>query len=82
MKRHCRIAPVESCRRQWDNISSHGRVTASDAFDHATGEIAGGSKLGLDATKKRPGEGFKRRWPPLTKMDATVREKIDQLFNR
>jgi 3-polyprenyl-4-hydroxybenzoate decarboxylase len=28
-----------------------------DVFDHATGEIAIGSKLGIDATKKLPGEG-------------------------
>ena len=27
--------------------------------DHATSEIASGSKLGIDATKKLPGEGFK-----------------------
>jgi 3-polyprenyl-4-hydroxybenzoate decarboxylase len=31
---------------------------------------AAGSKLGIDATKKLPGEGFKRPWPPLFKMDA------------
>ncbi len=33
-----------------------------------------------DATKKIPGEGFKRAWPPLIKMDAGVKAKIDQLF--
>jgi 4-hydroxy-3-polyprenylbenzoate decarboxylase len=32
----------------------------SDVIDHATSEIASGSKLGIDATKKLPGEGFKR----------------------
>ena len=32
----------------------------SDVLDHATSEIAIGSKLGLDATKNSPGEGFKR----------------------
>jgi len=49
-------------------------------FDHATGEIAIGSKLGIDATKKPPGEGFKRRWPPLIKMDAAVKAKVDELL--
>ena len=29
----------------------------SDVLDHATSEIASGSKLGIDATKKIPGEG-------------------------
>jgi len=36
--------------------------------------------LSLDATKKLPGEGFKRPWPPLIKMDAVVKGKIDSLF--
>ena len=52
----------------------------SDVLDHATGEIASGSKLGLDATKKIPGEGFKRPWPPLIKMDEAVKAKVDALF--
>ena len=49
-------------------------------LDHATSEIAIGSKLGIDATKKMPGEGFKRPWPPLIRMDESVRKKIDALF--
>ena len=50
-------------------------------LDHATSEIASGSKLGIDATKKFPGEGFKRPWPPLIKMDAAVKAKVERLFN-
>ena len=38
-------------------------------------------KLGIDATKKLPGEGFKRPWPPLIKMDAAVKAKVENLFN-
>ena len=49
-------------------------------LDHATSEIASGSKLGIDATKKIPGEGFKRPWPPLIKMDAAVKAKVGKLF--
>jgi 4-hydroxy-3-polyprenylbenzoate decarboxylase len=49
-------------------------------LDRATREIASGSKLGIDATKKLASEGFKRPWPPLIKMDATVRKKIDALL--
>ena len=40
-----------------------------------------GSKLGIDATKKIPGEGFKRAWPPLIKMDDAVKAKVEKLFN-
>jgi 4-hydroxy-3-polyprenylbenzoate decarboxylase len=49
-------------------------------LDHATSEIASGSKLGIDATKKLPGEGFKRPWPPLICMSDDVRRKVDALF--
>jgi 3-polyprenyl-4-hydroxybenzoate decarboxylase len=33
-----------------------------------------------DAAKKIPGEGFKRAWPLLIRMDENVRKKIDALF--
>jgi 4-hydroxy-3-polyprenylbenzoate decarboxylase len=56
-------------------------ATIVDVLDHATSEIASGSKLGIDATKKLPGEGFKRPWPPLIKMDAAVKAKVEKLFN-
>jgi 4-hydroxy-3-polyprenylbenzoate decarboxylase len=39
-----------------------------------------GSKLGTDATKKLPGEGFKRPWPPLIKMDEMVKAKVEQIL--
>jgi len=32
------------------------------------------------ATKKIPGECFKRSWPPLIKMDAAVKAKVEKLF--
>ena len=43
---------------------------------------ASGSKLGIDATKKFPGEGFKRAWPPLIKMDEGVKAKMEMLFGK
>jgi 4-hydroxy-3-polyprenylbenzoate decarboxylase len=62
---------------QRDSIFTKG---PSDVLDHATSEIAIGSKLGIDATKKLPGEGFKRPWPPLIKMDEAVKAKVEKLF--
>jgi 4-hydroxy-3-polyprenylbenzoate decarboxylase len=62
---------------QRDSIFTKG---PADVLDHATSEIAVGSKMGIDATKKLPGEGFQRPWPPLIKMDAAVKAKIDALF--
>jgi len=52
----------------------------ADVLDHTANGIALASKSGIAATKKLPGEGFKRPWPPLIRMDAAVRKKIDVLF--
>jgi len=62
---------------QRDSIFTKG---PADVLDHATTEMASGSKLGIDATKKLPGEGHKRGWPPLIRMDENTRKKIDALF--
>ena len=63
---------------QRDSIFTKG---PADVLDHATSEMAIGSKLGIDATKKLPGEGFKRAWPPLIKMDESVKAKVGKIFN-
>ena len=55
---------------------------AADLLDHDSSEFASGSKLGIDATKKIPGEGFKRPWPPLIKMDESVKAKVDKIFGK
>jgi 4-hydroxy-3-polyprenylbenzoate decarboxylase len=52
----------------------------ADVLDHATSELARGTKLGIDATRKLPGEGFKRPWPPLIQRDEAVRKRIDALL--
>ncbi|MBX3732668.1 MAG: UbiD family decarboxylase [Verrucomicrobiae bacterium] len=54
----------------------------SDVLDHATAEIAVGSKVGFDATRKLPGEGFRRPWPPLIRMDPEVERKVAELLRR
>ena len=48
----------------------------ADVLDHATSELAVGTKLGIDATHKLPGEGHRRGWPPLIKMDEAVKAKL------
>ena len=52
----------------------------ADVLDHATSELAVGTKMGIDATHKLPGEGHKRGWPPLIRMDEGIRRKIDALL--
>ena len=62
---------------QRDTIFTKG---PADVLDHATSEIAIGSKLGIDATQKLPGEGFKRSWPPLIEMDEAVKAKVAKML--
>ena len=62
---------------QRDSLFTKG---PSDVLDHATSEIAVGSKMGFDATKKIPGEGFKRAWPPLIKMDEAVKARVENIL--
>ena len=64
---------------QRDSIFTKG---PADVLDHATSEIAIGTKLGIDATRKLPGEGFKRRWPPLIRMSEEVRRRVDAIFSK
>jgi 4-hydroxy-3-polyprenylbenzoate decarboxylase len=64
---------------QRDSIFSKG---PADVLDHATSELAIGSKLGIDATRKFAGEGFKREWPPLIKMDEAVQKRIDAILQK
>lgn len=61
---------------QRDSLLTRG---PADVLDHATSEIAIGGKMGIDATRKMPGEGFKRGWPPLIKMDPAVKAAVDRL---
>jgi 4-hydroxy-3-polyprenylbenzoate decarboxylase len=61
---------------QRDSIFTKG---PSDVLDHATSEVGIGTKLGIDATRKLAGEGFKREWPPLIRMDEEVKRRVDKL---
>ncbi len=62
---------------QRDSLITRG---PADVLDHATSEIAIGGKMGFDATRKIPGEGFRRQWPPLIRMDDEVRKRMAERF--
>jgi 4-hydroxy-3-polyprenylbenzoate decarboxylase len=49
-----------------------------DVLEHASDIPAYGGKLGVDATKKLPSEGFTRDWPP----DIVMSEEIKDLVER
>jgi 4-hydroxy-3-polyprenylbenzoate decarboxylase len=51
-----------------------------DTLDHAARLQDFGSKMGIDATRKWPEEGFARPWPAEIKMDAAVKARVDSLW--
>ena len=51
----------------------------SDSLDHAPSEQNVGSHMGFDATRKLPGENYRRQWPELLSMSDEVRRIVDQL---
>jgi 4-hydroxy-3-polyprenylbenzoate decarboxylase len=57
----------------------HGPV---DSLDHASRLPNYGSKMGIDATRKWPTEGFTRPWPGVIVMPEDVKRRIDTLWKQ
>lgn len=53
-----------------------------DSLDHASRLPNYGSKMGVDATRKWPQEGFTRPWPKVIKMSPDVQKKVDVLWKK
>lgn len=53
-----------------------------DSLDHASRLANYGSKMGVDATRKWPSEGFTRPWPDVITMSPDVRSRVDELWKR
>ncbi|MGH9469891.1 MAG: menaquinone biosynthesis decarboxylase [Terriglobia bacterium] len=51
-----------------------------DQLEHASRLPCFGSKMGVDATHKWPGEGFTRPWPDEIKMDESTRERVSAMW--
>ena len=51
-----------------------------DQLEHASRLPSFGSKMGVDATRKWPGEGFVRPWPDEIKMDEQTKTKVDAMW--
>ena len=49
-----------------------------DSLDHASRLPDFGSKMGIDATRKWPSEGFTRPWPGELRMSAEVKALVDR----
>lgn len=57
----------------------HGPV---DSLDHASRLPNFGSKMGVDATRKWPEEGFSRPWPDVIQMTPEVKRRVDELWKK
>jgi 4-hydroxy-3-polyprenylbenzoate decarboxylase len=53
-----------------------------DSLDHSSRLPNYGSKMGIDATKKWPEEGFARPWPDVIRMSEDVRTRVDELWKQ
>lgn len=53
-----------------------------DSLDHSSRLINFGSKMGVDATRKWPSEGFHRPWPKVIEMSPDVQRKVDGLWKK
>ncbi|MGE5487867.1 MAG: menaquinone biosynthesis decarboxylase, partial [bacterium] len=53
-----------------------------DSLDHASRLPNYGSKMGVDATRKTPGEGFTRPWPDVIRMSEDVQARVDLLWKK
>ena len=53
-----------------------------DSLDHSSRLPNYGSKMGVDATKKWPEEGFTRPWPDVIRMPDDIRARVDALWKK
>jgi 4-hydroxy-3-polyprenylbenzoate decarboxylase len=54
----------------------------TDALDHASHRFAFGGKIGIDATRKLPEEGYTREWPDLIQMSPEVKTRVDEMWKK
>jgi len=57
----------------------HGPI---DSLDHSSRLANYGSKMGIDATRKWPDEGFTRPWPDVIEMSVEVRDRVAALWKK
>jgi 4-hydroxy-3-polyprenylbenzoate decarboxylase len=53
-----------------------------DSLDHSSRLPNFGSKMGIDATRKWPTEGFTRPWPDEIRMDEATKRRVDAMWEK
>src|SRR5665648_266861 len=66
----------------FNNIDGKRDITISegplDALDHASNTPHYGSRVGIDATRKWPGEGHTRKWPDDIEMSPEMKDLVSE----
>jgi 4-hydroxy-3-polyprenylbenzoate decarboxylase len=52
-----------------------------DRLDHSSNYASFGYKMGIDATKPLPNEGYERDWPDALEMSPEVKERVDSIWD-
>jgi len=70
--------------RTGNNIDPQRDVTfargPADVLDHAAANKHVATKMGIDATRKWPEEGFGRPWPDDIAMTDEVKHRVDTIW--
>lgn len=73
--------PSEVWWRVFNNIDARRDLVLADGpldvLDHSSPAPVYGTKMGLDATRKGPGEGHPREWPDDIVMDPEIKTLVD-----
>jgi 4-hydroxy-3-polyprenylbenzoate decarboxylase len=78
--------PSEVIWRIGNNVDARRDVVIvdgpMDVLEHASDIPAYGGKMGIDATKKLPSEGFRREWPPDIVMSAEIKRLVEDRWKQ
>jgi 4-hydroxy-3-polyprenylbenzoate decarboxylase len=79
------VSPRNSSEVAWrtfNNIDGRRDMVFSDgpldALDHSSPIPRWGTRIGIDATRKGPGEGHTRPWPSPLAMDPAIEEQVSR----
>ncbi|KPK46044.1 MAG: hypothetical protein AMK74_01495 [Nitrospira bacterium SM23_35] len=72
----------EAAWKAFNNVDPSRDILISegplDVLDHSSPRPIYGAKMGIDATKKWPEEGYQREWPDEIHMSDEIRELVDK----
>jgi len=72
----------EAAWKAFNNVDPSSDILISegplDVLDHSSPRPIYGAKMGIDATKKWPEEGYQREWPDEIQMSDEIRKLVDK----